>query len=203
MKVTTVTVEVKETRNHPHAYGNRGARIAYTVELEEGETPDSATMQLRQQAREQVDGELDQWILEIELEDKRVRTRSQLNYTISNAREGYFSDDQKPDFEDDLSILPADEQEKYRQELVKAQMTFWEKTKERLDDLIARAAQSGSLTQRQKDIFEEKLGHLPESERAAYRQRLDEATESKVVAIPSTEPKPQAAAPVKDEEVPF
>jgi hypothetical protein len=175
MNIQTVTVEIHEKRNHPHEYGHYDARVAYTAQVEEGESAEDVASRLQELARTQVEAECDRWIEEIELEVKKESARQNLYWVIGRAESGCINPEDGKDFEESIALLPAAEQEEYRGKLEAARQKYLSYVKARLEDNISDAAK-GKLTQRGKDAFFTLLEDLPEAERAEYRTRMEEAT---------------------------
>lgn len=170
MKITTVTVEIHEKRNHPHEYGHRDAQVAYTADLDEGEEADAAVVQLQLQARQRVEAELDRWIAEVEQQRTWETARSQLGYMVSRA-EG--DDIDVAEFARHLLNLPEGEREEYQTNLAAAQAKYNKALRDELSRLIERAEKDirppGSWEESRFDLF---VNKLPEEEQEGYRLQM-------------------------------
>jgi uncharacterized protein with PIN domain len=188
MNIQSVTVEIHEKRNHPHEYGHYDALVAYTAQVEEGESAEDVINRLRVLARQQVEAECDRWIKEIELEVKRAEAKQRLYWIVSRAKSGNPDGDDDKDFEEYTNLLSEDEQKEYRDKLAAAKQEYVSCIKDRLDGYIEDIAnRRGSLVARRK--FDAFLEYLSEAEREEYRARMEAATAQRVEAAPQDDPR--------------
>jgi hypothetical protein len=188
MNIQSVTVEIHEKRNHPHAYGHYDARIAYTAQVEEGEAAEDVAIRLQALARQQVEAECDRWIEGIQLEVKKAEAEQSLYWIISRAKNGNPDADDPKDFEEYISLLPEAKQEEYQGKLEAAKQEYVFYLKKRLEEYLDSAARH-KLTPRGKENFSELLDALPEAEREEYRSRMAAATAQRVEAAPQDDPR--------------
>jgi hypothetical protein len=183
MNIQTVTVEIHEKRNHPHEYGHYDARVAYTAQVEEGESAENVASRLQELARTQVEAECDRWIEGIELEVKKESARQDLCWIIGRAESGCPNPEDGKDFDESIALLSEAEQEEYQGKLEAAKRRYVSYVKSRLEAKLSDAAK-GKLTQRGREAFCTMLEDLPEAEREEYRARMEAATAPIVEAAP-------------------
>jgi hypothetical protein len=174
MNVKTITVEIHEKRNHPHEYGHYDARVSYTVELEEGDSPEMATLAYLSTARQQVVTECDRWIAEIEHKRQVEEAKRELHWILERAKSSGVQDNDAENFEENLLALPTEQQDEYRAKLEAAKQEYLSGMRERLENDI-KAAEKGLLSQYSQANFYVVLNNLPEAERDAYRIRMENA----------------------------
>lgn len=90
MKITTVSVQIHEKRNHPHEYGHYDASVTLTADVDDGESYGDVINRLRDVARSHVADECDEWIERIKLQNRVREIASnirQLRYMRGNVDE--------------------------------------------------------------------------------------------------------------------
>lgn len=207
MKITTVTVECHEKRNHPTGeYSHFDSRVALTAEIDPGEDAQIVVANLQFQARQQVAVECDIWVNGILTREAQDRARNDLQWLVDRLENRLPTDTDAEQFEKKLTLLPDTEHAEWRAKLKATQGEYLTGIKGDLDRIIERAGRK-QLSPREISDFDDLVTRLPESERQGYIDQYHAAMDAYEL---SQAPQPEDTATRVEikgsgdkEEVPF
>lgn len=172
MNVKQIVVEIHEKRAHPSEMGHYDAKVEYTVEISEAESPDETVKFLQSQARQQVAIECDKWIAEIERKQLAHNAKQHLDWIIDRAEGGYVEKNDDDQFELYLIPLSEGERAEYTAKLMAAKDKYLAAMRKRLNADIESVESGKPISNHNLKIFYLLLDNLPADEREDFRNSM-------------------------------